>query len=264
MNEVFSQVLDCIGSNHMYMRLASTEMFAISYNVVQKMISGGYDSQKAFEEFSTHLPGARNIDIPDYNTRQNTGYEYAFGEHGSQAASAVINTLRRQCGDDIAVAYAGLVTSSVFAGDYNYDQINRLLCNNEYMHSGKLTGAEVKLLMEWLVNVKEDGSNPIRHKNLIPVTGGMEYEITDNGDGTYTLGCITIDRKPLDESKEYSASLFGDITFIEESIYCNCPMPEILKSKLEMKEENVYTIFRTALEDSRQLEKPTEYISVHK
>ena len=41
--------------------------------------------------------------------------------------------------------------------------------------------------MSWLINTNIDGANPIRHKNSMPVTSGMEYEIKDNGDGTYTL-----------------------------------------------------------------------------
>ncbi|MGN0589007.1 MAG: ABC transporter substrate-binding protein, partial [Ruminiclostridium sp.] len=39
-NDVFSQVKDCIDRNHLYMRLASTDMFAVSKNVVTKMITG--------------------------------------------------------------------------------------------------------------------------------------------------------------------------------------------------------------------------------
>lgn len=49
-----------------------------------------------------------------------------------------------------------------------------------------------------------DGSNPIRHKNLMPVTSGIEYTVSDNGDGTYTLGDITINGDTLDDSKAYT------------------------------------------------------------
>ena len=53
MNEVFSRVMDCISSNHMYMRLASKEMFAVSGNVVQKMIRREYDAQAASSVINT-------------------------------------------------------------------------------------------------------------------------------------------------------------------------------------------------------------------
>lgn len=116
--------------------------------------------------------------------------------------------------------------------------------------------------MEWLVNVKADGSNPIRHENLIPVTSGMEYELTDQGDGTYTLGEIRVNGKPLDENTVYSVAIFGDMDYMEAPDYCNCPMPEGLDQKLAAVDTNVYTLFREALAGGNQLETPTEYVTM--
>lgn len=261
-NEVFSQVRDCFDSNHMYMRLASTEMFAISRDVVHKMISGEYDAKAAYDDFSAQLIARNDSDEVEHITTLSKGYEYAFGEHGSPAASAVMNTLHKQCGDDITIGIAGVVSSSVFEGDYNVNQLNRLLDKEEYMVSGKLTGTQVRLLMEWLVNVKEDGSNPIRHKNLMPVTSGMEYKVKNNGDGTYTLKELTINGKQLDADTEYTITMFGDIVFLEDSLYCNCSMPEALKNKMEIKNQNVYELFRETLKGDKQLAEPTNYITV--
>ncbi|MGN0438649.1 MAG: 5'-nucleotidase C-terminal domain-containing protein [Lachnospiraceae bacterium] len=261
MNEVFTQVSDCISSNRMYMRLASTEMFAISRNVVQNMITGKYDKTGAYDDFNAQLTETNNQETIEYVTTQKNGYEYDFGKHGSPAASAVINTLRKQTGDDIAVGIAGVVTSSVFEGDYNINQINRLLDNGAYMTSGTLTGAEIKMLMEWLVNAGENG-NPIRHKNLIPVTSGMEYQMKANGDGTYTLEEITVIGNALEDDTLYTISLFGDIYYIEDPIYCNCPMPDGLKNKMEVRDDNVYDLFRTALENGQQMAEPTDYVTV--
>ncbi|MGN0733635.1 MAG: 5'-nucleotidase C-terminal domain-containing protein [Emergencia sp.] len=261
-NDVFSQVMDCINSNHLYIRLASTEMFSISQNVVQKMICGEYGAKEAYQDFNTQLTTAKDTGISESITTQKTGYAYALGEKGSPAASSVVNTLRRQCGSEVAVGYSSVVTASVFEGDYTRQQLNWLVANREEMRSGQLTGTEIKELMEWLVNVKEDGSNPIRHDNLIPVTSGMEYKLKDNGDGTYTLGEITINGKPLDENAVYSVTMFGDNNYIEAPIFCNCPMPEVLKDKMKIMDVNVYTLFSSALEGGNQLEAPTEYITI--
>ena len=54
-NDVFSQVTDCINSNRLYMRLASAEMFAISKNVVQNMITGTYGAEEAYRDFQAQL-----------------------------------------------------------------------------------------------------------------------------------------------------------------------------------------------------------------
>lgn len=261
-NEVFSQVEDCIDRNHLYIRLASTEMFAVSKNVVQKMICGEYGAKDAYEDFNSQLTSVRDNETPEIVTTQKTGYDYAFGEHGSPAASAVVNTIRKQWGSEVAVGYSSVVTASVFEGDYTRQQLNRLMANRLILRNGELTGIELKKLMEWLVNVKRDGSNPIRHDNLIPVTSGMEYKLTDNGDGTYTLDEITINGNPIDENKVYSVMSIGDNDFIESPIYCNCPMPQELNDKMKIMEDNIYTLFNSALEGGKQLEPPTEYVTV--
>lgn len=261
-NDVFSQVKDCIDRNHLYMRLASTEMFAVSQNVVQKMISGEYGAKGAYEDFNAQLTAAKDTEVHDIITVQNTAYDYAFGEHGSPAASAVVNTIRRQWGSDVAIGYSSVVASSVFEGEYTRQQLNRLMANRLIFRSGELTGAELKELMEWLINVKEDGSNPVRHYNLIPVASGMEYTVADNGDGTYTLDSITINGSPLDENKVYSVMSLGDDNFIEAYFYCNCPMPAELNDKMTVMEDNIYSLFVSALEGGRQLEPPSDYVTV--
>lgn len=262
MSEVFSQVKDCIDSNRMYMRLASTEMFSISQAVVQKMITGEYDGKTAYSAFNEMLISPRKNGESNYKMTQEKSYEYEFGKHGSPAASAVVNTLQRQSGDDITIGFGNVVTSSVFAGDYDYNQTNRLLNNMEQMFAGELTGEEVRKLMEWLINAKPDGANPVRHKNLLPVTSGMEYEVKNNKDGTYTLLKLTINGKQLEKDKKYAVSMFGDIDFIEKNMYCNCPMPEEIKYKMELQKINVYTYFRNALENGNQIAEPTEYVTI--
>lgn len=261
-SDVFAQAKDCIDRNHLYMRLASTEMFAVSKNVVSKMIIGEYGAKEAYEDFNAQLTAECCSNAPEIITTQNTAYDYAFGEHGSPAASAVLNTIRRQWGSDVAVGYSSVAASSVFEGEYSVQQLNRLMANRLIFRSGELTGAELKQYMEWLVNTKEDGSNPIRHKNLIPVTSGMEYKITDNGDGTYTLGEMTINGAAIDDNKVYTVMSMGDDEYIEATFYCNCPMPELLNEKMTVMEDNIYSLFVSSLEGGKQLEPPAEYVTV--
>ena len=202
-----------------------------------------------------------DIDTPEVVTTQKTGYDYAVGKKGSPAASAVANTLRKRWGSDVAIGYSSVVSAPVFAGDYSRQQLNWLLANRLAIRRGSLTGAEVKAMMEWLVNVKEDGANPIRHENLIPVTSGMEYKLTDRGDGMYALGAVTINGKPIDDNTVYSVMIFGDDDYIEASIFGDSPMPEELNCKMEATDTNIYTLFFTALEGGNQLEAPTEYVT---
>lgn len=265
MNESLDYVKDCIERNHLYMRLASTEIFAISKDVVQKMLRGEYGAKGAYEDFNTQLTTVSAATEAEVLITQETAYPYDFGEHGSPAASSLMNTMLKGIGDDIAIGYSNVVSSPIFTGDYTEQQLKWLMTFKTIAYRGEYTGAEIQRIMEWLINVKEDGSNPIRHYNNIPVTGGMEYTITDNGDGTYTLDSITVDGKPLEDDKVYKVLLLGEDNYIENEIYCNCPMPEDLKAKRE--EQNVgdynsYDCLLDSVKASGQLLAPTDYVTI--
>ena len=115
--------------------------------------------------------------------------------------------------------------------------------------------------MQWLVNEKEDGSNPIRG-HLMPVTSGLEYTAATDGSGSYTLTRVTRNGRALDESAVYSVVMLGDLSFIESSYYCNCPMPEDLAEKLEALDMAGYQVLVSALEGGKQLKRPTDYVTI--
>lgn len=257
-------VKDCIDRNHMYMRLASTEIFAISKNVVEKMIIDGLDAKQAYEEFNTQLTTVADPAQQEVIITQEKAYDYTFGKHGSPAASSLMNTMREGMGDDIAIGYSSVVSSPIFAGDYTEQQLKWLMTFKVAAYRGEYTGADIRRIMEWLVNVKEDGSNPIRHYNNIPVTSGMEYTIIDNGDGTYTLDKLTVNGKELDENATYNLLMMGEDNFLEAEIYCNCPMPEDLKEKrvqMMVTDYNSYDCMLESVQKCGQLLAPTDYVT---
>lgn len=65
-------VADIISANHLYMRLASTEIFRISEDVGHKMITGEYDARAAYDAFNEQLvtpradPRSRGAVHPEY------------------------------------------------------------------------------------------------------------------------------------------------------------------------------------------------------
>ena len=261
MGEAFSYVTDCVSRNHLYMRLASTEMFSISRDVVQRMIRGEYGAQGAYEDFHAQLVASQDSSqTPAVVATQRTGYPYADGEGGSPAASAVLGTLRRQIGAQVAVGFSSVITAPVFEGDYTAQQLNWLIANRALMRRGELTGAELRELMQALIDVREDGSNPIRHKNLLPVTSGMAYTLKDCGGGAYALVDLTIDGKPLSDSAVYSVLMLGDNSFIEAPIYGNCPLPSAVKEKMEQMPERAGAELVAALEGGAQMEAPQAYL----
>ena len=263
LGDAFSLVKDCIHRNHLYIRLASTEIFSISKDVVLKMVRGEYGAEEAYKDFNDQLTAAEDATAPEVITKQKTAYDFAMGEHGSPAASAVMNTVREQWGADVAIGYSSVIAAPIFAGDYTAQQLHWLTANRQRVRQGWFTGAELERLMQWLVNEKEDGSNPIRG-HLMPVTSGLEYTVAADGTGSYTLTRVTRNGRALDENAVYSVVMLGDLSFIESSYYCNCPMPQDLADKLETTDMAGYQVLVSGLEGGKQLKRPTDYVTIRR
>ncbi|MGN0670338.1 MAG: 5'-nucleotidase C-terminal domain-containing protein [Oscillospiraceae bacterium] len=260
-------VQDCINSNHLYMRLASTEVFGISQDVAHKMMTGEYDAKSAYEAFNAQITDYKNPEAEEVLFTQNTAYSNDFGVHGSQAASSLMNTLRYYNDDQIAIGYASVASSPIFVGDYTMQQVKWIMTFRNALYRGEYTGAEVRRIMDWLVNVKEDGSNPIHHRNQMPVTSGLEYTVTETERGKFSLGEITVNGQPLDDNAVYTVLLVGADTYLEHPTFCNCPMPEDLKTKRADYIVNDFTsqeYIREALTQTQQFLAPTDYVTVVK
>ena len=258
-------VQDCIDSNHLYMRLASTEVFAISQDVGHKMMTGEYDAKSGYDAFSAQLVDYRNPEAEEILITQETAYSNDFGVHGSPAASSLMNTLRAANEDQIAIGYASVASSPIFAGDYTMQQVKWIMTFRNALYRGEYTGTEIRRIMDWLVNVKEDGSNPIHHRNQMPVTSGMEFTVTETQRGKFQLGDITVNGEPLDDDAKYTVLLVGADTYLEHPTFCNCPIPEDLKTKRADYIVDDFTSqewIQVALKKTGQFLPPTEYVTI--
>ena len=259
------QVADIISANHLYMRLASTEIFRISEDVGHKMMTGEYDAKAAYDAFNEQLVTPRADPEAEVLFTQNTAYSIDMTDHGSAAASSLMNALRATYDASIAVGYSPLVSTSIYCGEYSKQQILWVMAGNYAVSQGEYTGAELRQMMEWLVNVKDNGANPIRHRNYMPVTSGMEYKVTEYEQGKFRLEELTINGAPLDDTATYTVFVAGTDVWIENEVYCNCPMPENLKAKrTEYAIEGVES--RSCLKDSlavsKQFPAPSEYLTI--
>ncbi len=258
-------VQDCINSNHLYMRLASTEVFAISQDVGHKMMTGEYDAKQAYDAFNAQITDYKNPEAEEVIITQKTAYSNDFGVHGSEAASSLMNTLRAGGDDQIAIGYASVASSSIYEGDYTMQQVKWIMTFRNALYRGEYTGAEVRRIMDWLVNVKEDGSNPIHHRNQMPVTSGLEYTVTETERGKFVLGDITVNGQPLEDDVVYTVLLVGADTYLEHPTFCNCPMPEDIKAKREDYIVNDFSsqeYIQEALKKTQQFLEPTEYVTI--
>ena len=258
-------VQDCINSNHLYMRLASTEVFGISQDVGHKMMTGEYDAKAAYDAFDQQITHYANPDAVEVMFTQKTAYSNEFTEHGSAAASSLMNTIRSSMEADLAIGYSPTVSTSIYAGDYTLQQAKWVLTARNSIYQGEYTGEEVWRFMDWLVNVKEDGSNPIQHRNLMPVTSGMEYTVTEYERGKFRLEEVTVNGQPLDKNCTYTLLLVGADNFLEHETFCNCPMPEDLKAKRQaylVSDFSSQECMQEALEKTGQFLAPSEYVTI--
>ena len=259
------QVADIISANHLYMRLASTEIFRISEDVGHKMMTGEYDAKAAYDAFNEQLVTPRADPEAEVLFTQNTAYSIDMTDHGSAAASSLMNALRATYDASIAVGYSPLVSTSIYCGEYSKQQILWVMAGNYAVSQGEYTGAELRQMMEWLVNVKDNGANPIRHRNYMPVTSGMEYKVTEYEQGKFRLEELTINGAPLDDTATYTVFVAGTDVWIENEVYCNCPMPENLKAKrteyaIEGAESR--SCLKDSLAVSKQFPAPSEYLTI--
>ena len=258
-------VQDCISSNHLYMRLASTEVFAISQDVGHRMMLGEYDAQAAYDAFNQQITHYADPDAAEVLFTQKTAYSNDFTEHGSAAASSLMNTLCAAFDDQIAIGYSPVASTSIYTGDYTLQQAKWILTARNAVYRGEYTGEEVWRFMDWLVNVKEDGSNPIHHRNLMPVTSGLEYTVTEYERGKFRLEKVTVNGKPLDKSASYNVLLVGADVFLEHETFCNCPMPADLKEKRQaylISDYSSQKCMQEALTKTRQFLAPTQYVTI--
>ena len=77
------QVADIISANHLYMRLASTEIFRISEDVGHKMMTGEYDAKAAYDAFNEQLVTPKADPETEILFTQNTAYSLDMTDHAA-------------------------------------------------------------------------------------------------------------------------------------------------------------------------------------
>ncbi|MGN1261894.1 MAG: hypothetical protein ACI4UT_02370, partial [Candidatus Enteromonas sp.] len=264
-NEVYAKVSDVIDSNHLYMRLASTEMFRVSQTIVQKMIRGELDATSAYQAFNDLLIDHSWKVQEEVLFHQDKDYSLSLGARGVAEKSSMLNTLTAKAGKEIGIGYAPFMAAPIFEGDYTPTEVGYLLPYRVVFREANLTGAEITRLMEWLVNALPDGRNPIRHRTLIPVTSGMELTILETSENRFALKGLYVDGAPIESDKIYSVFLCGDTSFIETEPFCNIPMPTDLGEKLSVLAKNQAAcigFLQSCFGKGDSFASPTEYLTI--
>ena len=197
LTEYMKDVRDVVEENHMYIRIASNDFFAISKDVVSKMIAGEYTAKQAYRAFNAQLLAEEEPAADETVLTSGKSYSNVFHANGGNAAFSVMaNTLRGVYGTDVLLATANSFTGSVLKADYNQKMADSMIMPNGLMSRQRtMTGAELKETARAYVEGCEGGFVPFNRGSL-PIVSGIAVEVKENN-GSYTLTSITRNGQPL-------------------------------------------------------------------
>ena len=197
MTEYMKDVRDVVEENHMYIRIASNDFFAVSKDVVSKMIAGEYTAKQAYQAFNARLLAEETPADDEIVLTSGKSYSNVFHANGGNAAFSVMaNTLRGVYGTDVLIAAANSFTGSVLRADYNKKMAASMIMPNGLMSRQRtMTGAELKETVRAFVEGCEGGFVPFNRGSL-PVVSGIAVEVKE-ASGSYTLTGITWNGQPL-------------------------------------------------------------------
>ena len=186
-----------VEENHMYIRIASNDFFAVSKDVVSKMIAGEYTAEQAYQAFNARLLAEDAPADDEIVLTSGKSYSNVFHKNGGNASFSVMaNTLRGVYGTDVLIAAANSFTGSVLQADYTQKMAASMIMPNSLMaYQRAMTGAELKAAVRAFVEGCEGGFVPFNRGSL-PVVSGVAVEVKEDN-GSYTLTGITRNGQPL-------------------------------------------------------------------
>ena len=197
LTEYMKDVRDVVEENHMYIRIASNDFFAVSKDVVSKMIAGEYTAKQAYQAFNARLLAEDAPADDAVVLTSGKSYSNVFHKNGGNASFSVMaNTLRGVYGTDVLIAAANSFTGSVLKADYTPKMAASMIMPNSLLaYQRAMTGAELKETVRAFVEGREGGFVPFNRGSL-PVVSGIAVEVKEAG-GSYTLTGITRNGQPL-------------------------------------------------------------------
>ena len=205
LTEYLQDVKPVIEENHMYIRIASNDFFAISKDVVSKMISGDYDAEQAYQAFDAQLLDDENVSDDVVLSSSKSYSNYFHSEGGNESYSVMANTLRDIYGTDVLLATGNSFTGSVLKADYTEKMTGDMIMPNGLAaYKKEMSGAELKEILKAFVEGYEGGLVPFNQGSL-PVVSGISMEIKENEDG-YTLSEVKKDGKKIQDDDSFTVT----------------------------------------------------------
>ena len=194
-----------IEQNHMYIRIASNDFFAVSKDVVSKMISGEYNAQQAYEAFDAGLRQPKDDSAEVILTSEKSYSNIFHSNGGNESYSVMANSLREVYGSDVLLAMGDSFTGSVLQTDYTEKMAGYMIMPNGLVSFHRdMNGAELKETIKAYVEGVEGGFKPFNRGSL-PVVSGITIEVEEN-EGAYTLIKAKRDGKEIKDDETFSVT----------------------------------------------------------
>ena len=205
LTEYLKDVKPVIEENHMYIRIASNDFFAVSKDVVSKMISGEYDAEQAYQSFNSRLLEEESISEKVILDSQKSYSNRFHSNGGNEAYSVMANTLRGIYGTDVLIATGNSFTGNVLKAGYTEKMAGSMIMPNCLSaYSSRMSGAELKETVRNFIEGYEGGFIPFNRGSL-PVLSGISVEVKETEDG-YTLSKVTKDGKKVQDNDTFTVT----------------------------------------------------------
>lgn len=247
-----ANLIPLIRQNRMYIRIASNDFFAVSKDVVTKMIQGEYDAKQAYEAFDAQLKQPKdNTDETVLSVSRS--YSNIFHKNGgNESYSVMANSLRGFYGSDVLIAPAYSFTGSVFKADYTEKQAGNMIMPNALeAYRCELNGDKLKEYIKSYVEGVEGGFAPFNRGSL-PVVSGLTIEVRESY-GKYTL------ERVLRDGKEIGGEDIFKVTCLNTREYMN-PLLNDESCVFEMPQERVKNEWKEYIKNGGTIAEPEKYI----
>lgn len=243
-----------IKQNHLYIRIASNDFFAVSKDVVSKMIQGEYDAKQAYEVFDAQLRQPKD-DTAETVLTLEKGYSNIFHKKGgNESYSAMANTLRGVYGSDVLIAPSYSFTGSVMKADYTEKMAGNMIIPNPLeAWKREMSGAELKEYLRCSIEGVEDGFTPFNGGSL-PTVSGLSIEVVES-EGTYQLSHVRRGGKEIGDEDTFQ------VTCLNIATYMN-PLLSDINLEFEKEETRVKETWTAYVLDGGQVAEPENYITL--
>lgn len=255
-SSVLSEIPPYIDSNRLYIRLASSDMFSASEEIVRKMISGECpDARSAFDAFNAAMGKADSGDRIAAHIEK--GYDYEFKrDGGNPAASAIMNTMREELGTQLLIGQSIDVAGDINAGDYTASEL-KFLVMGELLETllCDMTGEQLKTYVGYLLSAEGIRGSVVNASTLY-ASSGFEMEIKETA-GVFELEALTINGKALEDGAVYSVAVIGNERYAQKEALAAAGVTEYV-----LGEKTLKATVADRLANGGRLAEPTNYITL--